>query len=86
MNSFGAQAARVADAELRALQRGEEDKLATLTPRERAAIAYTRAISSTPLAFDDALRADLTRLFSEREIVIIATTAAQVNYLSLIHI
>lgn len=80
MNSFGAEAAGVADAELRALQRGEEDELATMTPRERAAIAYARAISSTPLVFDDGLRAELSRLFSEREIVIIATTAAQVNY------
>jgi len=80
MNSFGAEAAGVADAELRALQRGEEDDLATVTPRERAAIAYARAISSTPLVFDDGLRAELSRLFTEREIVIIATTAAQVNY------
>ena len=34
MNSFGAEAAGVADAELRALQRGEEDDLATVTPRK----------------------------------------------------
>jgi len=80
MNSFEAEAAGVAGAELRALQQGDEDELASLTPRERAAIAYARAISSTPLVFDDDLRAELTRLFSEREIVIIATTAAQVNY------
>lgn len=80
MNSFEADAAGVADAELMALQRGEEDGLATLTPRERAAIAYARAISSTPLVFDAGQRAELRRLFSEREIVIIATTAAQVNY------
>ena len=80
MNSFGAEAAAVADAELRALQRGDEDELVSLTPRERVAIAYARAISSTPLVFDDDLRAELTRLFSEREVVIIATTAAQVNY------
>ncbi len=80
MNSFEAEAAGVADAELRALQRGEENELATLTPSERAAIAYARAISSTPLLFDDSLRAELSRLFTEREIVVIATTAAQVNY------
>jgi len=71
MNSFEAEAAGVAGAELRALQLGEEDGLASLTPR---------AISTTPLVFDDDLRAELTRLFSEREIVVIATTAAQVNY------
>jgi len=80
MNSFESAAAGVGDAELLALQQGTEDALTTLTPRERAAIAYARAISSTPLVFDDELLADLTRLFTEREIVILATTAAQVNY------
>lgn len=80
MNSFESAAAGVTDAELGALQRGTEDTLTTLTPGESAAIAYARAISSTPLVFDEDLRADLRSLFSEREIVIIATTAAQVNY------
>ncbi len=80
MNSFGSDAAGVSDAELRALQRGAEQGLATLTPRELTAIAYARAISTTPLAFDEDLRSELNRLFSEREIVILATTAAQVNY------
>ena len=80
MNSFGSAAAGVSAGELRALQRGTEAALTTLTPREQVAIAYARAISSTPLVFDKDLQADLRRLFSEREVVIIATTAAQVNY------
>ena len=80
MNSFGSAAAGVSGEELGALQRGAEAALTTLTPRERVAIAYAREISSTPLVFDDHLRAEVRRLFSEREVVIIATTAAQVNY------
>ena len=80
MNSFEADAAGVTEAELRALQRSEEDAVATFTPRERAAIAYARAISRTPLAFEPDLQSDLVALFTEREIVILATTAAQVNY------
>ncbi len=80
MNSFEAAAAGVADAELAALQRGTEAELDTFSPRERAAIAYARAISSTPLVFGEDLRVEVTRLFSERETVILATTAAQVNY------
>jgi len=80
MNSFESGAAGVTDDELVALQRGLEGSLTTLTPRERAAVAYARAISSTPLAFDTQLQADITRLFTEREIVILASTAAQVNY------
>ena len=76
MNSFEAAAAGVTDTELRALQHGTEDELTTLTPRDRAAVAYARAISSTPLVFDDGLRAELNRLFTEREVVIIATGRA----------
>ena len=51
-----------------------------LSPRERAAIAYARAATRSPLEFDDELRATLTRVFSPREVVILASTAAQVNY------
>ena len=80
MNSFGSAATGVTEAELRALQRGAEAALTTLTPKERVAIAYARAISSTPLVFDEHLRMELERLFSQREVVILATTAAQVNY------
>lgn len=80
MNSYQAAEAGVSDAEVRALQRGQESDLGTLSPRERTAIAYARAISSTPLVFDDELTVALTRDFDEREIVILATTAAQVNY------
>ncbi|MCA0251158.1 MAG: carboxymuconolactone decarboxylase family protein [Actinobacteria bacterium] len=80
MNSFRAAEAGVSADELTALQRGTEDDIVTLTERERTAIAYARAISSTPLVFDDDLTAALSRHFTEREIVILATTAAQVNY------
>lgn len=80
MNSFRAAEAGVTEDELTALQQGTEDDLVTLSERERAAIAYARAISSTPLVFDDALTSALSRHFTEREIVILATTAAQVNY------
>ncbi|MGV8909021.1 MAG: carboxymuconolactone decarboxylase family protein [Propionicimonas sp.] len=80
MNSYESSAAGVSDAELRALQRGTEASLATLTPRERAAVAYARAISASPVVVSEGLRAEIAMLFSEREIVILATTAAQVNY------
>ena len=80
MNGHEYRAAGLTGEEADALQRGSEDAVATFTPRERAAIAYARAISASPLAFDDELRVTLRRLFSPREIVILATTAAQVNY------
>lgn len=80
MNSYEAASAGVSHAELRSLQRGTEANLASLTPRERAAVAYARAISGSPVVFGDELRAEIALLFTEREIVILATTAAQVNY------
>ena len=48
--------------------------------RELLAIAYARRISSTPLSFPTELMADLRAAFTERELVILASTAAQVNY------
>lgn len=80
MNGHEYQKTGLTDEEAAALQRGSEADVASFSPRERAAIAYARATSASPLAFDDALRATLTRLFTPREIVILATTAAQVNY------
>lgn len=52
----------------------------SLTPGERLAIEYARLISATPLAFPRAIGQRLRDAFSEREIVILATTSAQVNY------
>jgi len=47
---------------------------------ERLAIEYARRASETPLNFDAAFGARLTESFTERETVVLATTAAQVNY------
>lgn len=65
-----------------AAMRGQIDPQAvsTLTPRERIALEYTRRISQSPLKFPQPLIDQLAANFSPREIVILATTAAQVNY------
>jgi len=47
---------------------------------ERLAIEYARRASETPLNFDEDFGKRLTETFTEREIVVLATTAAQVNY------
>jgi AhpD family alkylhydroperoxidase len=52
----------------------------TFTARERAALIYARLITATPLRFPPAAIAELKEHFGEREIVILAATAAQVNY------
>lgn len=58
----------------------EAESVSTFSLRERLALEYTLRISQTPLKFMPTLIDQLTQNFSEREIVIIATTAAQVNY------
>jgi len=84
MNSFHADAAGVSSAELASLARwlGDLDAApaASLDARERTAVEYARAISSTPLTFSPDLKDALTGSFTEREIVILASTAAQVNF------
>lgn len=56
------------------------DSVASLTGRERLAIEYARLASRTPLAFSPEFGKRLTSTFTEREIVVLATTSAQVNY------
>ena len=67
--------------ELAALQgRVDVETVATLTKREKLAMRYTQLVSQTPLKFPKEFMEELAQNFSEREIVILATTAAQVNY------
>jgi AhpD family alkylhydroperoxidase len=67
--------------ELAALQRQTElEAVATFSVRERLALEYARLISHAPLAFPQPFIQALKANFTEREIVILATTAAQVNY------
>ncbi len=84
MNGFGAREAGVTDAELASLQRWlggvDANPPVSLDERETVAARYARAASETPLIFSDELKAELTRLFTEREVVILASTAAQVNF------
>ena len=48
--------------------------------RERIAAEYALALSSTPVVLAPALRSELVACFRPREIVVLATTIAQVNY------
>ena len=55
------------------------DSVPSLTSPERLAIEYARRVSETPLSFTPEFGRRLTGVFGEREIVMLATTAAQVN-------
>jgi alkylhydroperoxidase family enzyme len=81
MNSAEYAQSGITPQELLALQgQVELAAVATFSERERLALEYTRLISRTPLAFPPAFIQVLKANFNEREMVILATTAAQVNY------
>ena len=55
-------------------------EIGSFSKKESLAIEYTKIISGTPVVVPMELIEELNREFSEREIVILASTAAQVNY------
>ena len=56
------------------------ESVPTFSVRERLAIQYARLVSQTPLKFFPDFIDQIKANFDEREIVILASTAAQVNY------
>lgn len=81
MNSFEYQRVGISDFELSVLQeQADVESVPTFTKREKLAVGYARLISSSPLLFPVTFFEELKENFSEREIVILASTAAQVNY------
>jgi alkylhydroperoxidase family enzyme len=56
------------------------ERTLSFSVRERLAIQYARLISQTPLKFHPDFIDQVKANFNEREMVILASTAAQVNY------
>lgn len=56
------------------------EEVSSLTAHERLAIDYARLASQTPLAIPRSFGERIAEYFNEREIVVLATTSAQVNY------
>ena len=79
MNSYEYRDVGITDEEAESL-RGDIEKVTTFSEREKLAIQYTRVISQTPLKFHPDLVERVKSVFNEREFVILASTAAQVNY------
>jgi len=81
MNSFEHHTLDISPDEVLAL-RGQLalDLVPSFSTRERLAIQYARLVSQTPLKFHPDFIAQITTHFNEREMVILASTAAQVNY------
>jgi alkylhydroperoxidase family enzyme len=81
MNSYDYTDHGITQNELIALQgRAGIDDVLTFSVREKIAIEYAKLISRAPLAFPQSFIESLKANFTEREIVILASTAAQVNY------
>ena len=81
MNSFGYLECGISDEEAEALRlHADPETVSTFSERERLAIIYSRLISQTPLAFPPDVVDRVKSVFNEREMVILASTAAQVNY------
>ena len=79
MNSYEHRQHGITDEETESL-RGDFEQVNTFSEREKLAIAYARVISQTPLKFPPELVERVKSAFTEREFVILASTAAQVNY------
>ena len=81
MNSFKFDEFHITDTEIEALQGLHPlTEVPTFSERERLALMYAKSGTATPLQFSAALIAQLRQHFTEREIVILASTVAQVNY------
>ena len=81
MNAVGRDHQGITPLELAALQgRTELEAVPSFSAREKLALEYARLVSRTPLAFPLEFIERLKASFTEREIVILASTAAQVNY------
>ena len=79
MNSHAYREEGITDDEAESL-RGDFEKVASFSEQEKLAIRYTRLISQTPLKFHPEMVESVKSVFTEREFVILASTAAQVNY------
>jgi alkylhydroperoxidase family enzyme len=79
MNSYEYRSVGITDEEAESL-RGDFENVGSFSEREKLAIEYTRLISQTPLKFHPEVVERVKAAFTEREFVILASTAAQVNY------
>lgn len=81
MNSFAHEKEGITREEMQALAEFRTpDELGPFSIKERLALEYARRITETPVIMPPELVEKLFSVFTEREIVILASTAAQVNY------
>lgn len=78
---FAEEQGRLEASEIQALRSGDDvATVASFSPRERLAIRFSRLVSATPLDFPPDFIAELKAAFTEPEIVMLASAAANINY------
>lgn len=82
MNAATWKRAGLTPVELRSLLSDRVGAVDILDARAAAAAKYAAALSATPVVLEEPLRTELLELFSAREVVVLATTIAQVNFWS----
>ncbi|WP_297285485.1 carboxymuconolactone decarboxylase family protein [uncultured Brachyspira sp.] len=80
MNSFEYDKENVTDEEIKALQNKDIDNCLSLSKKEKIALKYVSAITKTPVIISEELISEVKAEYSERAILILVSTAAQVNY------
>lgn len=81
MNSDEYSSLNITHSEIQALQGSKDiNEINTLSREEKLALQYTRALTQTPIIVDPGLLQEILKTFSERELVVIVTTIAQVNF------
>lgn len=81
MNSFEYEKSGISEEEMQGMTGGIEiDKIKSFSAKERLAIKYAKLISQTPVNITAEFMEKVKSEFTEREIVILSSTAAQVNY------
>ncbi len=81
MNSAELVGAGITGGEIEALQRqGASGEVESFSRDEALALRYARALTATPVSMDSQLLCELLETFSERELVVLASTIAQVNF------
>lgn len=81
MNSFEYEKENITQEELLGLAGSiQMDQIKSLSKKEKLAVEYARIISGTPVEIPYEFMEELKLAFTPREIVILASTTAQVNY------
>jgi alkylhydroperoxidase family enzyme len=81
MNSVEYEQFNITEEEIRCISLGENlEEITSFSIQERLAIQYALHLTTTPVSMTREFFQELEKEFDEREIVILATTIAQVNY------